>query len=143
MRLRRSSKLMFHDPLTLVVAPNAQGQASGSIYMDDEITVAHGDSRSYVWRALSFDAKQGVLACGRRAESQEEVSGSEDTYRPSNTVERIVIAGQSRAPVTALLSTAAGASQQLQVIFDEKFQTVTLKKPDVPIAEDWTITFSY
>lgn len=142
MRLRRSSKLMFHDPLTLIIAPNVQGQATGSIYMDDEITVAHA-SHSYSWRALSFDAKAGVIACSRRIDSHEDTSGSENTYRPSNTVERIVIAGQSRAPLAALLSTFAGASHQVQVIFDEKLQTVTLKKPDVAIADDWTITLTY
>ena len=43
MRLRRSSKLMFFDPLTLVVAPSDEGRAEGRLYLDDEISMAHED----------------------------------------------------------------------------------------------------
>lgn len=36
MRLRRCSKLMENDPLTLQVALDKDGNAEGSIYLDDE-----------------------------------------------------------------------------------------------------------
>ena len=50
MRLRRSSKLMFHDPYTLVVAPDAAGHAEGALYMDDEISLAHETKERFCLR---------------------------------------------------------------------------------------------
>ena len=43
-RIRRSSALMHNDPITLVVAPDRQGMAKGTLYLDD---------------GMSFDYKQG------------------------------------------------------------------------------------
>merc|ERR1712042_390836 len=43
-RIRRSSALMHNDPITLVVAPDRQGMAKGTLYLDD---------------GKSFDYKQG------------------------------------------------------------------------------------
>merc|ERR1719342_295801 len=34
-RIRRSSALMHEDPITLIVAPDKEGKASGSLYLDD------------------------------------------------------------------------------------------------------------
>lgn len=41
MRLRRSSKLMFYDPFTLMVALDSNNEAMGYLYMDDETTLDH------------------------------------------------------------------------------------------------------
>lgn len=34
-RIRRSSALMHEDPITLIVAPDKEGKASGTLYLDD------------------------------------------------------------------------------------------------------------
>ncbi|CAR30293.1 glucan 1,3-alpha-glucosidase ROT2 [Lachancea thermotolerans CBS 6340] len=42
-RYRRSSKLMEHDPYTLVIAPDVNGKAEGTLYIDDGETFAFQD----------------------------------------------------------------------------------------------------
>jgi len=48
LRLRRSSKLMFYDPLTLIVVLDTNNEAEGVLYMDDETTLDHEVSNNCV-----------------------------------------------------------------------------------------------
>ena len=128
MRLRRSSKLMFHDPLTLVVYPDAEGQASGLVYFDDEASLAHEKSSAYALRELSFDGSR--LSCRPAATS--------GVYSAPNKVERIVLAGQRRAPVRVTAHDESG-SRELEFAFDGSADTVTVKKPEVAATGDWEL----
>merc|ERR1712121_126118 len=40
-RVRRSAALMHDDPITLVVAPDKEGKASGTLYLDDGQSFAY------------------------------------------------------------------------------------------------------
>ncbi|KAG5418654.1 ROT2 [Candida metapsilosis] len=54
-RLRRSTKLMKHDPYTLVIALDKNGEASGQLYIDD------GESLHPEFKLLSFTVgKDGI-----------------------------------------------------------------------------------
>ena len=130
MRLRRSSKLMFHDPLTLVVAPDSTtGKAEGMLYMDDEITMAHETTSSFAVQTLTFG--QGVLR---------NVALKHDThFAAENEVERIVIAGQTRAPTRIVLMMDGGAGEDLVFFHDSDRNVITIKKPGVKALENWTI----
>lgn len=155
LRLRRSAKLMHFDPYTLVVAPLA-GSASGALYLDDESTLAHETTGAYAYRSFSF--QQNVLSCSAAAplttstggvSSISAAGGTASTgYEAPNTVERVMFAGQTRAPSSVTLRTAgltAGevVEQQLEFSFDAALQTVTVKKPDVRVVQDWSLTLNF
>ena len=59
-----------------------------------------------------------------------------------NTVERIVIAGQSKAPRKVVLSHGESKTD-LFFTFDEKFGVVTIKKPDVRVIDDWSVSLEF
>jgi alpha 1,3-glucosidase len=96
MRLRRSAKLMHFDPLTLVIAPSQEGSAQGKLYLDDEDSLAHESIGAYVYRQFSF--VNNVLTCQAAKPIHTAISVPSAMYRPPNTVERVEVAGQTKAP---------------------------------------------
>jgi alpha 1,3-glucosidase len=132
MRLRRSSKLMFHDPFTLVIAPDsATGEANGQLYMDDEATLAHETSSSFAVQEFTFS--NNVLKSATAV-------GVPKRFPAENTVERIEIAGQTQAPKRVVLLEEGEAGVDLVHFYDAERRVVTIKKPDVKALGDWTIT---
>ncbi|KAI5964054.1 ROT2 [Candida pseudojiufengensis] len=55
-RYRRSSKLMKHDPYTLIIALNIQGYANGQLYVDD------GESIDSEFKMINFEFENGKLS---------------------------------------------------------------------------------
>ena len=165
MRLRRSSKLMHHDPYTLVIAPDSDATATGTLYKDDEITLAHEITSSYIYRQFEFT--KNVLKCHSyiwdhdetSTHSKEIVGGIKSTtlstaastaakekveFHPLNTVERIEILGQDKQAKGAKLTIVSSKTgetivKMLTVNYDSVRKVNTIKKPDVLVAEDWTI----
>jgi alpha 1,3-glucosidase len=130
MRLRRSSKLMFYDPYTLVVAPDAAGEAFGNLYLDDEISLAHETRKVYALRRFTF--RNNVLTCDGTG-----------VYEATNTVERIVISGITNIPKRVILREASQADMaaiDLVFFYDDASRVVTVKKPDVRVDQSWTIS---
>ncbi|CAK9435287.1 uncharacterized protein LODBEIA_P57480 [Lodderomyces beijingensis] len=76
-RYRRSTKLMKHDPYTLVVALDKQGKAQGSLYVDDGETI--GGEFTYI--RYKVDERKGISV------------EKEGNYTLAVNVERIVIVG--------------------------------------------------
>lgn len=134
MRLRRSSTLMFFDPFTLIVNPDFNKQAEGLLYMDDEHSLAHETSNAYSLRKFTFNNNKLSSLSG-----SDRVEDSATPYIPPNTVERIILCSQTRAPVRVVTSDG----KELSFVFDPERQTVTVKKPDTSVAEDWVVSFEY
>ena len=133
MRLRRSSKLMFHDPYTLVVAPDASGEAAGELYLDDESSLAHETKGQFALRNLTF--RNGVLICDGKTD-----------YQAPNVVERVVFAGVENPPKRVYLrdlSDANGPIVDLVFFFDPSNKVVTVKKPDVRVDQKWNIALEF
>lgn len=59
MRIRRSAILMHEDPITLVVALDANKHAKGTLYIDDEKSFAYRQGK-YLY--IEFEFKDGVLS---------------------------------------------------------------------------------
>ena len=165
-RLRRSSKLMAHDPYTLVIAPDASHQAVGQVYIDDEITLAHELHQAFVWRELLWEAtstdpsSQSAVISGqsmtltnrRHPDSTENTSNSAASFSPANTVERLLILGQRTQPRQVTLeitsdklieSDECPSKVVLEFTYESSTGVLTVKKPDVRIADDWTIAVEY
>ena len=196
MRLRRSSKLMFFDPFTLTVCPASTGGAEGEVYLDDEHSLAHQTVGAFAVRALTYtasaDGKTASLIChaasGDQGESEyhalisminseglsilvccDSFHDPAGNYEAPNTVERVVIAGQKKAPSRVTLRSESAAScecfpsqnskrmvylvlrimihhvaeESLEFTFDAENETVTIKKPNAKISEDWTLSLSF
>jgi alpha 1,3-glucosidase len=138
MRLRRSSKLMFYDPYTLVVCPDKSQSAEGVLYMDDEITLAHESNHVFSFRKLSYSRTSNTATLSSTS------ANSKGIYKPLSTVERVEISGQASAPTRVTASQGSGGETiDLVSFFDASRGVVTIKKPDVGMAEDWTITLTW
>ena len=139
---------MYYDPVTLVVAPTQEGLAEGSLYLDDEHTLAHEADGEFVYR--KFQYKNNVLTCDQFSP----ISGGKTAFRPPTTVERVEIAGQSRPPKSVTLLLAVGSTRvgvdgetqsriPLVAFYDQDRQVITIKKPDCHVADAWSIALEF
>ena len=144
-RPRRSSGLMKWDPYTLVVILDRNGQADGSLYVDDGET---------------FDYERGAYI-HRRFHFQESALVSEDigTKGPKTAqylkamanvrVERVVVVDppkewQGKTSVTVIedgTQAASTASMQYHSQADGKAPYAVVKNPNVSIGKTWRIEF--
>ena len=94
MRLRRSSKLMFYDPLTLVIALDSKNEAIGELYMDDEISLAHEKNGAFALREFVFTDNK--LICRQKLSllSFSQQRKNHKPYHAPNTVERIEVSSR-------------------------------------------------
>ena len=67
------------------------------------------------------------------------VAGTADTVK--NTVERVVILGVQTAP-SSVVASAGGTRTELTFVHNADQQTLTIRKPDVPVAGAWQITLA-
>ncbi|KAF2279870.1 uncharacterized protein EI97DRAFT_498202 [Westerdykella ornata] len=74
-RPRRSSGLMKYDPFTLVVVLDKDGNAQGTLYLDDGETFEY-EQGAYIHRRFSFDGKRNSLSS-------------------SNLVDRVTVKGEN------------------------------------------------
>ena len=123
-RARRSTTQMHWDPITLNVAVDEDGHASGALYMDDGHTFNYrkGDSM----RAL-FTYRDGVLRS---------VPEGTDKYAPSNVVERVRVVGLRDANEVSAVLLADNSRLSFVV---EANDVLVIRKPSVPISEPWEI----
>ena len=129
MRPRRCSSLMGADPYTLVVALDSGGNAQGSLYLDDGSTFDYQTAQAY--RVRKFRMAAGVLTS---------TSGGGKNFVPPNTVERIVILGVPTAPRKVVMQNHEGATESLTFLHDVPSASLVIRKPDVAVAYDFTLT---
>jgi len=156
MRARRSTVAMEHDPFTLIVALDNQHAASGSLYLDDGASFDYQQG-AFVKRRFRF-AADGSLRAEADAISVPGLTGTtaavvageakpapaEKSFSTALTVERIVILGAPKAFTKATLTVAGEASRDLTLEHATVAGTtvLTVRKPDAPIARDWSIQFA-
>jgi mannosyl-oligosaccharide alpha-1,3-glucosidase len=155
MRLRRSSKLMFYDPYTLIItptpAPSGSGEgvvshAEGQLYLDDETTLAHERQAAYAHREFKYSATatQATIRCSKATVDETSEDNGKPSYDATNTVERIVIADQGRPPSRVSLTTVGSREvSEVEFIYDKASRTLTIKKPSVLVTRDWVVTVAY
>ncbi|KAK9460282.1 glycosyl hydrolases family 31-domain-containing protein [Lipomyces oligophaga] len=151
-RRRRSSSLMSHDPFTLVVHLDKQGNAAGVLYLDDGESTAYtrGD---YIHRYFVFSGQDGIL---RSRSMQSSSANSKNFERSIETVrvERILVTGFDTAKLRAQSAVEAfqdkkSWSTEIDIkpaIVDEngevvRASVVTVRNPGVLISGDWSIQF--
>lgn len=80
-RVRRSSKLMRFEPITLIVALNKEDSASGIVYFDDEESLDYEETNKYYLRKLMFQKNELFIA------------NLHNEFKIANKLERVIITG--------------------------------------------------
>ncbi|KAJ3123851.1 hypothetical protein HK098_001596 [Nowakowskiella sp. JEL0407] len=132
-RMRRSSSLMLHDPITLIVALDANGSAKGSLYLDDGKSYDFKNGE-YIMSKIEFS--KGVLRSKDvRGIYGEKASGSNDLKaKIGNRVERVVVVGYKGSHKN--VKPKVGEKELIAQIADT---TITVKDPKFYFGEDWEV----
>ncbi|KAK9476504.1 glycosyl hydrolases family 31-domain-containing protein [Lipomyces japonicus] len=145
-RYRRSATLMQHDPITLVINLDKDGNAAGVLYLDDGETTAYARG-AYVHRFFVFTAQDNVLR-SRSVQPSGTASRSYEKSIDSMRVEKIVLVGFNVDKLK--ISNAVEAFQDKKswkseiTIVEEaegKASVVTVRDPKVLVSADWSIQF--
>ncbi|XP_018115471.1 neutral alpha-glucosidase AB isoform X1 [Xenopus laevis] len=127
-RPRRSSDCMQADPFTLYVALNVQGEARGELFLDDGHSFNY-EQNEFLFR--EFNYSQGKLTA-----SSLDPSG---VFKTPSWIERIIIIGATK-PTSITLSLAGGSESSLEFAYDQPTSVITVRKPGVNIASDFTVS---
>lgn len=163
-RPRRSSPLMKHDPFTLRVALDVDGNAKGELYLDD------GEGFGYqrgelIWRmfqastsprAEGKEKREIIIQSNNLAAAAPEVVPS---YTPANAfakgveeaevrVERVVVVGVDERPASVVLALEGeGQTKVLEWTYEpatgERAGAVVVKDPGAVITKDWTVVIRF
>ncbi|XP_014273428.1 neutral alpha-glucosidase AB [Halyomorpha halys] len=128
MRVRRAVSLMKEDPITLIVAIDNQGKASGYLYVDDGTTFRHvyrKDSSMYIHYEFSDNKLKSNLVGDNR-------------YSTQSWIERVVILGLKPGSYKALAS-ADNQEKSLETVYDDSKKALTIRKPGFNIGKQWSI----
>ncbi|KAL7141890.1 hypothetical protein ABFS83_08G085100 [Erythranthe nasuta] len=135
-RFRRSSTQMEYDPYTLVIALNTSKSAEGELYVDDGKTFEFQQG-SYIHRRFTFS--NGRLTSSNVGPA----TAGDHKYASECTVERIILLGLSTQPKTALIEPE---NRKVDITWGPLLlrggpgpSVLTIRKPNVRIADDWTI----
>ena len=142
-RVRRSSALMHHEPLTLVVVLDAKGAAQGTYYLDDGASYAY-EQGVFAHKLVTF--ANGKLTCTDAAASAATAAGRA-AFADANGVgiERIVLVGLPKAPKGAVVRQGAAGADPRAVEATVVPAPATagvvvhLKRPIANAAADWEV----
>ncbi|CAH9070990.1 unnamed protein product [Cuscuta epithymum] len=134
-RFRRSSTQMENDPYTLVIALNSSQAAEGEIYIDD--------GRSFDFQEGAYIHRLFVYSRGTLTSLDLSPSSVSKKFSSDCTVERIILLGLSAGPKTALVEPGDKKLQvesgPLLLRAGPPSSVVTVRKPNVRVADDWSI----
>ena len=136
---RRAAALLPSLPPSLPPSPSLPPFPS---FLDDEIS----QSPLYRRRKFAFSAVGGASEevgpwtfTGRAALGHEGATG----WSPTNTVERVVVLGFASAPTSVVLpGTASQGDTALTFVYDAAAKALTIRKPNVAVAADFTLLIS-
>ena len=155
---------MRRDPLTLVVAPDARGDAIGEVYFDDGVGFEHETRDAFVRRALTFsrhkelrcsaptaasaraggvEGSRGASAAGAGSGVGVDVDASGQKSIADVSVERVLILGAARHGGAVVNGEARDVVAAPASTRDgAPANAVAVRKPGVRIADDWTIALA-
>ena len=134
-RARRSSAAMRGDPLTVIVALDGHGQASGTYYTDDGESYDYASEKSaFTRRKLTFANNQFTVT---GASIEEGGAGDARAFIDETLIERVSVYGLSTKGDTATCTATGDA-------FDvERLGSVAnIRRPNLAISRDFSITIS-
>lgn len=132
-RIRRSSALMHQDPITLIVAPDKDGYASGTLYLDDGKSFDYKDGARFY---MKFTYKNGKLESKMLLPS--------GNYNTDVWVYKVMLLGQESKTLStsgqATLNVSGGSSSQLDTSYSHGDRVLVVRKPGVSLMKEWEIS---
>jgi alpha 1,3-glucosidase len=136
-RVRRSTKHMRYEPLTLIVAVNNEQSASGMVYFDDEESFDYEESNKYYLKKIHFQKDELFVA------------NLNEEFKIINKIERILILGLSN-----YVKSVTYHNFQTQENFDLEFvkkdlsldpiqKVFEIRRLNIPIDNLWKIKLTY
>lgn len=129
-RLRRSSKLLRFEPITLLVALNNENSAQGLVYFDDEESNDYVDSNKIYMKKIHFQKTEMFIA------------HINDDFKISNKIERIIILGLKKKINKVLYSTFS-ESKEDEIEFMQEGETTYLNRVQISMDYLWKIKLVY
>lgn len=130
-RIRRSSKLMRYEPITLIVALNNEDTASGMVYFDDEESFDYEETNKFYLKKLLFQKDEMFIA------------SIHDEFIISNKIERIVILGLNKQIKTIFYENFYDGVQHVLEYDEFENNILVLKKLGISFDNLWKIKFEY
>ena len=133
-RARRSSTAMRGDPLTVIVALDENGRASGTYYADDGESYEYASARSaFARRSLSFENNRFAVSGASAADGG---SGNAKTFTDDSVIERVSVYGLSSKHTGATCSTG----DELDIARIGRDAAAHIRQPNQAISKDFTIS---
>lgn len=128
MRIRRSTVAMKNDPYTLVVIADNAGKASGTLYIDDEVSFEYRHGK-YLYLRLSLD--------GNNLSSK--LLDKVANYETKSCLERVDIVNPPKGIKSAQLTSKSLGKLTLETKYNPHNNVLVVRKPSVNMGEEWTI----
>ncbi|CAB3407773.1 unnamed protein product [Caenorhabditis bovis] len=134
-RIRRSSDLMKNDPLTLVIALDAAGNAKGEVYLDDGKTHNYRNEE-FVKANFTYETTSTTTAS---------IIGEHigEKYGAKNRIEKIVVRGIERSPKSIEITRISDPFEPLEFSYNQENKSLTIRKPDVLITNSYQIELKF
>lgn len=129
-RLRRSSKLLRFEPITLLVALNNEESALGIVYFDDEESNDYEESNKIYLKKLHFQKNELFIA------------HIHDNFKISNKIERVIIMGLNKKILKAIYTNFSDTKEFL-LEFKQEGEITYLNRVQISFDLIWKIKFIY
>lgn len=122
--------LAVNDPISLQIFLNPNGEATGSIYLDDGQSFDYRTKNAFI---------EGTFHFSKRILNYSFESGKPDA-NPA-WLERVTIFGYPSKPNRILAQMASDSSKQTQLAFkyNAEDKTVVIRKPSFTFGQNWQI----
>lgn len=123
-------------PITLVVAPNMQGLASGNLFLDDGVELTVGSNSLFATYSSEPVSSNSFSLIGVVA-----VKGQLDSITANTVINSIVILGSSSAVTSATLDSASLPASQIS--YNSQVFTVTFSGLNINVSNAFKLTWSH
>ncbi|XP_012259626.2 neutral alpha-glucosidase AB [Athalia rosae] len=127
-RPRRSTVAMKDDPYTLIVVADDAGQASGTLYIDDETSFEYRHGK-YLYIKFTLDGKKLTSSLIDKLA----------TYNTKSWLERVDVANPPKGIKSAKLTSKNLGVIDLDAKYNPANNVLTIRKPGVNMGESWSI----
>ncbi|EDO17561.1 hypothetical protein Kpol_534p42 [Vanderwaltozyma polyspora DSM 70294] len=134
-KYRRSSKLMRHDPYTLVIAPDVYGNAFGDLYIDDGETFEF-EKGEYLETNFSLNDGKVLKSTVLNEPQFDNVLGNTDIYEI-----KIATAAIKKTVKKTVTIISGSNKHEVPLHRSEDGNWVSIRYPKIKVDETWEITF--
>ena len=135
---------MHDDPITLVVAPDKEGKARGTLYLDDGKSFAYQQGAKlymqFTWDNGKMESKM-ISPPGMLDDEWSDDDDNDNIAGMSTPVwlERVLVLGSAAPPGQVASVSSPSGTSSAQASYDYTTQVLTVRRPGVKLDMEWTI----